>query len=302
MRKLASFDDPAAAQALDQLLSAAEIPTVVRERETTSGGSSIWIVSEQDVPKAQQLLAAFLSHPLAAQRAPSLSAHTQDDRAARAKPSFWTRVMQSPVTWLLLVACVVVAIYTDLGDDRVRSAQFTISSPPGLAPDTADATSAWSPWDALRRGELWRLFTPILLHFHPFHLLFNAFWLRDLGVPCERFQGSRQYVVFLLWSSLVSNVAQLVFGHSPNFGGLSGVVYALMGFLWARGHFDRSSGIHLPTAWVVFFVGWLVLGFTGLLDGLLGGSIANYCHLGGFAAGVLYGYIAAMLALHTRRR
>jgi GlpG protein len=171
---------------------------------------------------------------------------------------------------------------------------FTISGAPPSA--SAIGGSDWSAWDDLRRGQLWRLFSPIFLHFHPFHLLFNAFWIRDLGVPSERFQGSGQYTVFLLWSALLSNVAQLAFGLSPNFGGLSGVVYALMGFLWARGHFDRASGITLPKGWVIFFVGWMVVGFTGLLDGLLGGSVANYCHLGGFAAGVIYGYIGAVLA------
>jgi GlpG protein len=108
--------------------------------------------------------------------------------------------------------------------------------------------------------------------------------------------------VFLLWSALLSNLAQLWFGLSPNFGGLSGVVYALMGFLWARSQFDPNSGISVPTGWVVFMVGWMVVGFTGLLDGLMGGSIANYCHLGGFAAGVIYGYIGAMLARREQRR
>jgi membrane associated rhomboid family serine protease len=46
----------------------------------------------------------------------------------------------------------------------------------------------------------------------------------------------------------------------------------------------------------------MVIGFTGLLDGLLGGSVANYAHLGGFAAGVIYGYIGAMLANQRERR
>jgi len=295
MRLLASFDDPAAAQALDELLSAAEVPTIMRDAD--SGARGVWVVSEQDLPKAQQLLTAFLSHPTPARRTAEMAAQRRG-QSDHARPSFWTRVFQSPVTSGLLAVCVLVAIYTDLGDNPERVAQFTIS---GLPP-AADSSLRWSPWDDLRSGQLWRLVTPILLHFHPFHLLFNAFWLRDLGAPTERFQGSRQFVVFLVWSSLVSNLAQLAFGHSPNFGGLSGVVYALMGFLWARGHFDASSGITLPTSWVVFFVAWLALGFTGLLDGLLGGGIANYCHLGGFAAGIIYGYIGAMGSKHRRRR
>jgi hypothetical protein len=61
MRKLASFDDPAAAQALDRLLSTAEIPTVVRP--DGDGQRTIWIVSEQDLAKAKHLFEAFLSDP-----------------------------------------------------------------------------------------------------------------------------------------------------------------------------------------------------------------------------------------------
>jgi GlpG protein len=100
----------------------------------------------------------------------------------------------------------------------------------------------------------------------------------------------------MFWSAAISNLAQLYFGGGPNFGGLSGVIYALVGYLWARGRFDPRSGIALPNRMVGFFMVWLALGFTGLLTELVG-RIANYCHLGGFAAGVLYGYIAARIAV-----
>jgi GlpG protein len=286
MRKLASFDNPAAAEALDALLSSQDIPTLVREGD--GGARTVWIVSEQDLPKAEQLLAAFLSRKIAAE------ARSQ---RAPARPPLQLRLaahfLQAPLTWLLLAASVIVTFYTGMGDDRLRVAMFTIS---GMPPAAAASGSDWTVWEDIQHGQLWRLFTPVLLHFHPFHLLFNAFWMRDLGVPSERFLGTGHYAVFMLWSAIASNLAQLVFGLSPNFGGLSGVVYALMGFLWARGYFDRNSGITLPNGWVIFFVGYMVVGFTGLLDGLLGGSIANYAHLGGFAAGVIYGYIGAALA------
>jgi GlpG protein len=295
MRKLASFEDPAAAQALDELLSALDIPTVVRESE--SGGRGVWIVSEQDLPKAEQLLAGFLARAHASERGASPS--RAPAAGAPLKHRLLAHFLISPVTWLLLAVSIVVSLYTGLGDNRARVELFLIAQPP---PASAVSGSDWTVWDNVLSGQIWRLFTPVLLHFHPFHLLFNAFWLRDLGVPSERFLGSRQYILFLLWSALLSNLMQLVLGLSPNFGGLSGVVYALMGFLWARGRFDRHSGITLPTGWVVFFVGWMVIGFTGLLDGLLGGSVANYAHLGGFAAGVIYGYIGAMFAKQRERR
>lgn len=295
MRKLASFNNPAAAEALDELLSSQDIPTVVREAD--SGTRSVWIVSEQDLPRAERLLAGFLSHHMAEQ--PTQPRAPGQKSGVPLQQRLWVHFVQSPVTWLLLAASVIVSFYTVLGEHRARVELFLIAQPP---PASAISGSDWTVWDDILSGQLWRLFTPVLLHFHPFHLLFNAFWLRDLGVPSERFLGSRQYSFFLLWSALASNLAQLVLGMSPNFGGLSGVVYALVGFLWARGTFDRRSGIRMPTGWVVFLVGWMVIGFTGLLDGLLGGSVANWAHLGGFAAGVIYGYIGAMFAKQRERR
>ena len=292
MRQLASFNDPVAIQALDELLSSQDIPTVVRDAEAGSG-RAVWIVSDQDLPKAEQLLAAFVTRYAAAQQR----------RAAREQLAsmglgerLWAYFSFAPVTWTLLALSVLVSFYTGLGDNRARVTLFLISGEPPAV------YTNWSVWDDVRAGQVWRLFTPILLHFHPFHLLFNAIGLRDLGILSERVLRSRQYVVFLLWSALASNLMQLVLGQSPNFGGLSGVVYALAGFLWARGRFDRESGINLPTGWIVFLVAQMALGFTGLLDGLLGGSVANWCHLGGFAAGVIYGYIGAMLASQHERR
>ena len=285
MLKLASFADPDLAQAVDEQLSRADIPTVLRAEPNDA--RAIWLVAEQDLPKAQAVLARFLQRATAAEG----GAATLPTRR-----SLWQQIADSPVTAGLFAACVIVAIYTGLGDNRAHVEQLTIARLP------APGSTHWSPWDNLRHGELWRLFTPVLLHFHPFHLLFNAFWLRDLGVPSERLQGPLQFSLFLLWTALVSNLAQLILGHSPNFGGLSGVVYALIGYLWARGSADPHSGFALSRGLVVFFVVWMALGFTGVLNGLLGGGIANWCHLGGFAAGAVYGYIAARIATSRVRR
>jgi membrane associated rhomboid family serine protease len=280
MRLLASFEDPGRAQSLDDLLSAADIPTLLRTTE--DGQRTVWIVSEQDAAKATQLLSVFLT-----QRKTDAKPGQSDPQPTAAQTpqqsawQHWVReATLSKVTSLLLLVSVCVALYTDLGDNRERVERFMISLQPFV-------------W--------WSLFTPILLHFHPFHLLFNAFWLRDLGVPTERYQGSAQYAVFLLLSAGASNLAQLLLGESANFGGLSGVVYALVGYLWARGRFDPNSGIAMPGSWVAFFVGWMALGFTGLMNGVLGGDIANYCHAGGFAVGAVYGYIAALTANQQKR-
>ena len=296
MRKLASFDDPRIADALDGILSGADIPTVVRADD--EGQRAIWIVSEQDVPKAQQLLQGFVAGPkqpvTVGRSTPPPTAPTPASPAPRyvaVKKTWLQRAAEAPVSTGLLLASIAVTLYTGLGSEREHVSAFTIASLP--KPDEV----GWTRYGDLRAGQIWRLFTPILLHFHPFHLLFNLFWLNDLGGPTERFQGSWRFAGFLAFCAAVSNLAQLQFGYSPNFGGLSGIIYALVGYLWLRGRADPSSGINMPRGLVIFFVIWLILGFTGLLTGVVGGgAIANYCHLGGFAAGALYGYIAALIS------
>jgi GlpG protein len=303
MRKLASFDDPAFAEALCEVLFAADIRSEMRPGPDDT--QLVWIVAEPDLERARALLEAFVADPdnerYDAARAAAKTkrdALKRSDRSSRHKvvevrKTFRDRAAQSPVTMALLAACLVVAFVTQLGSRADLVRYLTIMG--------FDRSAGSAGYSDLLRGQLWRLFTPVLIHFGPFHLLFNAFWLNDLAVPTERYQGSWRFFGFILFTAAVSNLAQLVFGQSPNFGGLSGIIYALIGYLWARGRADPRSGINIPNQWVVFFMVWLILGFTGLLDDFLG-HMANFCHLGGFAAGALYGYIAALIATRRVRR
>jgi len=306
MRKLASFDDPALAQALCEVLYAADIRSEMRPGPDAT--QLVWIVAEPDLVRARTLLEEFIADPdnarYDAARAAAQAkrdAQRRSERASRHKvievrKTFRERAAQSPVTIGLLVACIAVAAVTRLGG---RSDLIRYLSIAGF--DRVGGYLHWGGYSDLLRGQIWRLFTPILIHFGPFHLLFNAFWLNDLAVPTERYQGSWRFLGFILFTAAISNLAQLAFGQSPNFGGLSGVIYALLGYLWARGSADPNSGIKVPSQWVVFFMVWMVLGFTGLLSDLVG-HMANFCHLGGFAAGALYGYIAALIATSRVRR
>lgn len=270
MRKLASFEDPERARALSEALFAQRIDSDVREDE--QGERGVWVLSERDLPRAEAVLRVFLSHGA---------------RATHPRPSLFARARQSPVTYALIAICVLVSVATELLHYDVLLVYLSIASfdPSG------------NLWHDLAHGQLWRAITPIFIHFGPFHLIFNAFWLMDAGSVVERYQGWLGYTVFVLWSAALSNVAQLALGANPNFGGMSGVVYAYIGYLWARGR-DPDSGIQVPGRLIGFFVVWMALGFSGLLDRVIG-PMANYCHLGGFVAGLAYGYIAAVRA---RRR
>jgi GlpG protein len=300
MRKLARFDDADMALALCEVLHAADIDSELRDGSDNT--QVVWIVAEADLPHARELLDELLANPdheryraalatAAAKRAPPpVSQPAPRPAPVAPRKSLIERARQSPVTFALLAASVLVALATQLGGRADIVRQLSI-----VGFDRVGGYLHWGGYTDLWRGQIWRLFTPVLIHFGPFHLLFNAFWLNDLAVPTERYQGSWRFAVFILFTAAVSNMAQLVFGQSPNFGGLSGIVYALVGYLWARGRADPLSGINLPKQWVVFFIVWLALGFTGIFNDVLG-HMANFCHLGGFAAGALYGYIAALIA------
>jgi GlpG protein len=136
-------------------------------------------------------------------------------------------------------------------------------------------------------GQIWRLITPIFIHFDWLHLFFNMIWLFDLGNTLESKLGKFRFLALILISAMISNFAQYLMS-GPYFGGMSGVVYALLGYLWMRGKYDPNWPYRLPQTTVYFMLGWLVLCLTGLV-----GSIANTAHVVGLIAGSLWGFISS---------
>lgn len=131
-------------------------------------------------------------------------------------------------------------------------------------------------------AQIWRIFTPSLLHFSVLHIMFNLLWWWYLGGKIELRQGAGKLMVLLLVAGTLPNIAQYYIS-GPNFGGLSGVVYALLGYTWLMGQRRPEAGLYLPNAYMVFMLIWLVLGFADLL----GMPVANGAHLAGLLIGLL---------------
>lgn len=150
-----------------------------------------------------------------------------------------------------------------------------------LAPHTA-----FSWLGMFQRPELitwwqsWRWFTPAILHFSLMHLVFNLMWWWFLAGQFERVLGRWQLFSFVLSCALLSNLAQYLFV-GPNFGGLSGVVYALFGYFWWAGRLNPSQGLQLSPGLVGFMLIWMLLGFFDVLWI----QMANWAHLFGLLAG-----------------
>ncbi|MFV0278414.1 MAG: rhomboid family intramembrane serine protease [Parahaliea sp.] len=147
-----------------------------------------------------------------------------------------------------------------------------------------------------RNTELWRLVTPAFLHFGWLHIVFNSLWLWDLGARVERALGSFNMAGLFLVIAIVSNTAQYLFGGPGLFGGMSGVVYGMLGFSWVGGLLQPRWGIQPRPAIMLFMVGWLVICVFGVVEVLGFGAVANAAHVGGLLSGALLGLLFAGLA------
>ncbi len=143
-------------------------------------------------------------------------------------------------------------------------------------------------------NEWWRLITPMFIHFSPTHLIFNSLWIYILGREIEQLDGKIIFIFLILFTSIVSNYFQYSFSGPSFFGGLSGVVYGLLGYCFVSETFLRINKFSFPPAIYIFMFVWLLIGFTGFLDLLGFGKIANFAHLGGLLSGILSGYIFSM--------
>ena len=145
-------------------------------------------------------------------------------------------------------------------------------------------------------AEYWRLITPIFLHFGILHFVFNSLWLSMLGSRIEELMGSFHLMLIILVTGLMSNAIQFWWSGAANFGGMSGVVYALLGYLWIANSIAPHPIMTLPRGIITFMIGWLGLCMTPVVTFLLGVGIANAAHLGGLLSGMLLGLSFGLLA------
>ncbi len=152
-------------------------------------------------------------------------------------------------------------------------------------------------FEKIREGQVWRLFTPSLLHRDLLHLLFNMGWLLLLGLQIEKRIGGLRTVALIVLIGVFSNIAQYLMG-GPYFLGFSGVVIGLAGFIWSRQKIKPNEEYPLQRSTALFiFYFVLVMALIGLLAFILQAlsilnftfPIANTAHISGGLAGLALG-------------
>lgn len=161
---------------------------------------------------------------------------------------------------------------------------------------------SWLNYDSqkIADGQIWRLLTPIFLHFSMMgvvfaHLAFNMIGLFLFGEMIERTHSSYFLLLLVVVSGVLSNVAQAQVSDYL-FGGMSGVVYALLGYLFVMNKCNRQYPAVLPNNIAYFLIAFMLIAASGIL----GDSIANTAHIVGFIIGVLFALAQSFLLLKKR--
>ncbi|UVE16466.1 rhomboid family intramembrane serine protease [Pseudomonas sp. LS44] len=213
-----------------------------------------------------------------------------------ARPNFLQQLRDSPLTTAVLLATLLVAAVTLLGSNfeaiRWLSFQdFRIDGEYAYFVPLAESLAA---------GQWWRLATPMLIHFGVLHLAMNAMWYWELGRRIEARQGWLMLLGLTLVFSVASNFVQYRWTGPSLFGGLSGVLYGLLGHCWIFQWLAPNPAYRLPKGVAVMMLIWLLVCLSGVIDALGFGAIANGAHVGGLLIGCVTGLLGGALARWRR--
>jgi GlpG protein len=152
-------------------------------------------------------------------------------------------------------------------------------------------------WSSVRAGEVWRLITPIFIHYGLMHLVMNLFIFWDFGGQIENRRGSFMFALLVVALAIASNVGQAaemdLRDRLGSFGGLSGVAYGLFGYMLVKVRFDNSERYLLSPGTTFLLLLWFAICIAAEFppfDQMLGFNVANSAHAVGFFLGMAIAY------------
>ena len=255
----------------------------VPHRVAEEGGEQVlWVPGEALAEQVRELYARYPQGD-GGESAPALPP---------VREGFFSQLRRSPVTALMLLVTFIVFAVTLAGENYAAISWLS------FVDFRLDGDSIYLNYlDAtLESGQWWRLITPMLIHFGWLHLAMNSLWYWELGRRIEFRQGAIGLFGLTLLFGLASNFAQYAWAGPSLFGGLSGVLYGLLGHCWIYQRLAPNAAYRLPPGVLVMMLVWLLICMTGIFELLQFGAIANAAHVGGLLTGCLTGLLGGMLA------
>lgn len=250
----------------------------------------IWIQSEDDLARAKLILDEFLQNPSDAKYRIALrlvggraSSPSSQSKKVRSWKRLAARTKSPTISWTIgiLSLCVFLLQAVDRQQVVVRWLMFSL--------DHAYPILGLPKFMEIRSGEVWRLVTPIFLHFGWLHILFNLYWLHQLSPSIEMYLGWGRFTVLVLAIAVISHCGFYLLVGKP-FGGLSGVIYGLVGFMYIVNRFHHRTTLALDAGLIRVFVFFYVLSWFLTVIGM---GVANTIHGLGAVVGIGFGFLTA---------
>ncbi|MCO4322234.1 rhomboid family intramembrane serine protease [Aliidiomarina quisquiliarum] len=258
MKKLASAVSEDKIKPIYIMLHSYGVPvSVTREGERFH----LWLLQPAFEAHARELMQQFAEHPE--------RFNTANEIETSVLAPLWRTLAKQagPVTFIIAFIVLAVGLLQQLSSEATL--KYLLIAHPNF--------------QHLNMSEPWRIITPAFLHFSATHLVFNLFWWWYLGGRIELYLGSKMLIGLFFVTGIAANITQF-YWQGPLFGGLSGVVYGLLGFAMVMSA-KRGGPLWLPPMLLVFMVGWLLLGYTNALPV----NMANDAHLAGLISGIIAG-------------
>jgi GlpG protein len=314
MRELATAANREQAGILVDYLLTQNIPAEARLED---GQEVIWVRDEDDLERAREIWAEFRTDPhnskYVASRKPAKVIRKKNEEAEKKYASlyqdasdFWGRPAPArvPLTCGIIIVSIVLTAWSQFGQDPEVFYRFTFADPPrrvviqnNVDPEEMLASLVPGRTALLRQGEYWRLITPIFVHLGVIHLLFGMYSLYTLAALVEFRRGPWWLLLFVLVTGVLTNCVQYLLptafeldsrmrlaAGSPYFGGMSGVSYALFGYLVAKTVYAPEPGLRIPRDTIWILITWFFLCMTGYF-----GPVGNTAHAVGLASGLMIG-------------
>jgi GlpG protein len=330
MRHLGDLDNLQQAKTLASYLLVKGIESHVDD--SGSSGAEIWVKDEDRIDEAISAYEEFQQNPTDSKYAGAIAVakdirREQERKSKEIKKRIVTagKFMQPKkprLTIALIVVCVVVGLMTNLGEVKrdhpiYKALQFTSIDnetfqelAPSLSEPIRDDIRLRTA--SLMRGQVWRLFTPVLIHYSIMHIAFNMWMFFQFGGLLERRYNWKRLGLLVLLCAAIPNFVQCVvpegLGGSAAampegsnhiitaVGGMSGVVYGLFGYVWMKSVFDRGFGFRIPDSSIIIMMVWLfgcIFAETLAQNGIrfFPTNVANWAHGVGLLVGLVAGYL-----------
>ena len=242
-------------------------------------GHELWLDSGQRQADVAQLIGQIEKMAVVEK-----ALHTDRPKGVDSLRFYFTRV---PVTLMTLLLGALGFFLVSYRPDTVHFltfVDFTLANAQGPQFVPVEKTFA--------SGEYWRFLTPAFLHFGLFHVVFNSLWLWEFGRRVELLSGRSAYLVLMLALASGSNAGQYLWDGPVLFGGLSGVVYGLVGYVWIRNRVAPHPLLNVQPGIIYMLIGWLLICLFGIVDVFINGGVANGAHVSGLLIGMLAGAVA----------